>query len=66
MTVERSTSRWSLESAQKYVLTETTTSSVTSVIAVHLIRRRQFGAGRGPRVFGPPGPCGPPGPPGDP
>ncbi|CAL9304349.1 hypothetical protein SUDANB66_03787 [Streptomyces sp. SudanB66_2053] len=46
ITFDRSTSRLSLESAQKYVATVVTTSTVTRVIAVHLMRRRQSGAGR--------------------
>lgn len=62
MTFDRSTSRLSLESAQKYVPTLTTTRRVTTVIEIHLIRLRQSGAGRPDRPSGP-GPCGPPPPP---
>ena len=64
ITFDRSTWRLSFESAQKYVLTQTTTNTVASVIVVRLTRRRQFRAGRGPRPRVP-GPSGPP-PPGVP
>lgn len=46
MTLERSTSRFSLESAQKYVEIETASTTTTRVSAPSLIRRRQSGAGR--------------------
>ncbi len=46
MTLERSTSRLSLPSAQKYVPMETASSATTRVRVPTLRRLPQFGAGR--------------------